>query len=134
MSWEPKGGSVRQVEITTLDISEMINFSIKRVSVITIGLGLGIMDGLIRNRDGTFELTGTATDEHSRVVRIEVSRNAGDWEPVFPVDGMLDSPEEPFRYVTEVLDAGEHVFVFAATDETEHTGSGKPVVHVDAKP
>ncbi|GAH64796.1 unnamed protein product, partial [marine sediment metagenome] len=83
-----------------------------------------------RQADGSYELTGIARDEHSHITKIEVSHNSEDWLPVFPIDGILDSPQEAFSYRTDVLEPGEHVFVFAATDKNENTGSGKTVVVV----
>lgn len=83
-------------------------------------------------KDGSYKLVGVARDSVSRIARIEVSRNAEDWAPVFPSDGILDSREEAFSYVAEPLEPGEHVFVFAATDEQDNTGSGKLVVVVEA--
>lgn len=54
MSWKPKSGSVKKVELTSFDISEMINFSVKRLVIITFGLGLGVMDGLIVRTEDRF--------------------------------------------------------------------------------
>lgn len=85
-----------------------------------------------RRPDGSFELSGVAQDEHSRITAIEVSRNSEDWLPVFPTDGILDSLREPFSHRTEPLEPGEHVFVVAATDSSRNTGSGKVVVTVEA--
>lgn len=80
--------------------------------------------------DGRFELTGAARDEFSRISEITVSRNSGDWRAVFPTDGIFDSPEEVFSFTSDELEPGEHVFVFAATDENGNTGSAKIVVSV----
>jgi len=80
--------------------------------------------------EGRFELTGRARDEFSPISEIAVSRNSGDWRSVFPDDGILDSPEEAFSFRSDELEAGEHVFVFAATDENDNTGSAKIVVSV----
>ncbi len=87
-----------------------------------------------RLADGTYEITGIARDEHGQITNIEVSHNAGDWAPVFPTDGIFDSLEEPFSHRTDILEPGEHVFVFAATDRRENAGSGKLVVRVEPEP
>ena len=76
---------------------------------------------------------GILQDEFGSIMKIEVSRNSGDWETVFPDDGLLDSPQETFRYATGVLPPGEHVFVFAAADAHENPGSGKIVVQAAGK-
>jgi hypothetical protein len=83
-----------------------------------------------RQPDGSYVLTGAAEDRLSQLAKIEVSLNAEDWAPVFPTDGILDSPEELFSYSTKVLAPGEQVFVFAATDSSGNTGSAKIVVTV----
>lgn len=84
--------------------------------------------------DGSCKLSGTARDEHGAIARIRVSRNSEDWETVFPADGILDSPQEPFVHRTDALEPGEHVFVFAAADDSGNTGSGKVVVTVPQPP
>ena len=84
----------------------------------------------IRRPDGSFRITGTVRDELSSITKIEVSQNADDWQPVFPDDAMLDAREEAFGHETDVLEPGEHVFVFAAADARGNQGSGKVVVQV----
>jgi hypothetical protein len=81
--------------------------------------------------NGSYEIAGVAVDDVSRVVGIEVSRNARDWVSVFAADGIMDSSQEAFTYGTGVLAPGEHVFVFAATDELHNTGSGRLVIVVE---
>lgn len=53
VSWKPKGGSVKKVEVTSFDISQLLNFSIKRTFIVTFGLGLGLMDAVIHERKGS---------------------------------------------------------------------------------
>ena len=83
-----------------------------------------------RTEAGGYVITGTATDDISAISGIEVSRNAGDWVPVFAADGLFDASEEEFRFETDVLEPGEHVFVFAVTDEQLNVGSGKIIIQV----
>lgn len=52
MDWEPQDGSVEKVQLTTLEVSEILNVSIKRVAIWNLGLGIGLMSGLIRFEDG----------------------------------------------------------------------------------
>jgi len=80
--------------------------------------------------DGSYDISGTARDEHSPITGIKCSRNAADWHTAFPTDGILDSPAEAFTFHTEVLAPGEHVFVFAATDANGNTGTGEVIVTV----
>lgn len=83
-----------------------------------------------RKDDGSFVLSGVVRDDGSPISRIQVSHNSGDWKPVFAGDGMFDSGEEKFDHRTEALRAGEHVFVFAATDARGNVGSEKIVLRV----
>jgi sugar lactone lactonase YvrE len=83
-----------------------------------------------RQADGSYTITGRAVDNLSPIKQIQVSDNSGDWKPVFPDDGILDSPREDFTYTTDKLTPGEHVFVFAVTDGSDNAGSGKVIVEV----
>jgi hypothetical protein len=85
-----------------------------------------------RMRDGTWEIVGIARDNLSHIEAIEVSRNGKEWTRAFPTDGLLDSSEEAFSFRTDALDPGENVFVIAATDQNQNTGTGKLVVLVEA--
>jgi hypothetical protein len=85
-----------------------------------------------KQEDGSWQIAGIARDNLSHIEAIEVSRNGEDWDRAFPKDGLLDSPEEAFVFRTEPLEPGEYVFVVAATDQSENTGTGKLVVLVEA--
>jgi len=87
-----------------------------------------------RQIDGTYIISGRSEDSYSNIARIQISHNSADWRPVFPVDGMLDSPQEAFSFRTEELSEGEHVFVVAAADESRNIGSSKIVVTVETSP
>jgi len=52
MDWAPKEGSVQKVQLTAMEISEILNVSIKRVAIWNLGVGIGLMSGLIRFDDG----------------------------------------------------------------------------------
>lgn len=84
----------------------------------------------VRRPDGSYELTGIARDTLSSIAKIEVSHNGEDWRTVFPTDGILDSPREPFSYAAEALPPGEHVFTFAAADSSGNIGNAEVVVTV----
>jgi len=84
-----------------------------------------------KNKDGSYAITGTAQDGYSNIKEIQVSHNSGDWQPVFPSDGILDSTRENFAFRTDVLPRGEHVFVFAATDGRGNAGSDRIVIIVE---
>ncbi|MBI4083121.1 MAG: hypothetical protein HY423_10980 [Candidatus Lambdaproteobacteria bacterium] len=53
-AWRPKGGKVRSVQVIQFDITEYLYGWVYRVATIGFGVGLGVMDGEIVNRDGTF--------------------------------------------------------------------------------
>jgi len=48
MQWDPTGDRIDKVQLTTMEVSEIINASIKREAILSFGLGLGLMSGLIR--------------------------------------------------------------------------------------
>jgi hypothetical protein len=52
MEWLPSSGSVEKVQLTTMEISEILNVSLKREVILSFGLGIGLMSGLIRFDDG----------------------------------------------------------------------------------
>lgn len=54
MAWKPEDSNIKRVEVNTFDINEYLNFSLERVSVIAVGLGLGVMDGLVEFHDRKF--------------------------------------------------------------------------------
>jgi hypothetical protein len=80
--------------------------------------------------DNSFVITGLAKDSYSNIAAMLVSLDSQDWLPVFPLDGILDATTEEFFYRTEPLAKGEHVLVFAATDDGGNAGSEKIVVVV----
>jgi sugar lactone lactonase YvrE len=71
-----------------------------------------------------------AVDPTSTLNHAEVSIDTGDWRPVFPADGILDSKAESFTYVSPELTAGEHVIAFRVFDQVDNAGMGKLVVRI----
>ena len=71
-----------------------------------------------------------ATDETSTLKQAEVSVDAGPWQPVFPVDGIIDSQSEIFEFSSLELDSGEHVVAFRIYDQNENVGIGKAIVQI----
>jgi hypothetical protein len=53
LEWAP-GNDVKTAQVITLDITEILNFSIARTFVMSFGLGLGIMHGVTVERGGHF--------------------------------------------------------------------------------
>ena len=66
-----------------------------------------------------------AQDAASPLRRVDWSLDAGPWQPVAPVDGVLDSPSEQFRLHLDALSAGEHTIVLRAADSANNTGLAK---------
>jgi hypothetical protein len=69
-----------------------------------------------------------ARDAASLLRRAEYSIDAGPWNAVAPVDGILDSQTEQFRlHIT--APPGEHVLVIRVADSGNNTGLAKVVLH-----
>ncbi len=71
-----------------------------------------------------------AVDATSTLNQAEVSINAGDWRPVFPADGIIDSKSESFNYLSAELPAGEHVIAFRVYDQNDNVGMDKLIVRI----
>jgi hypothetical protein len=71
-----------------------------------------------------------ATDQTSTLTQAEVAIDTGDWRPVFPKDGIIDSKSESFSYLSTDLTPGEHVIAFRVYDQNDNAGMGKLVVRV----
>lgn len=65
-----------------------------------------------------------------RIESAEFSIDGGDWQLVFPTDGIADSAEEQFQFTTPELTAGEHLVGLRATDSNGQTGTGKLLVKI----
>ena len=98
-------------------------FAIDNTSPAVTILQEGVQDGRVRIRvrveDGT-----------STLKQAEVALDAGNWTPVFPVDGIVDSLSEVFEYASPQLEQGEHVIAFRIYDQNENVGMGKTVVRI----
>lgn len=70
-----------------------------------------------------------AQDGGSALRRAEWSIDAGPWTPIAPMDGILDSPSEQFRFHVDVFPAGEHLLVIRVADSAGNTGLGKALLH-----
>jgi hypothetical protein len=70
------------------------------------------------------------TDQTSTLTQAEVSTDTGDWRPVFPRDGIIDSKSESFSYLSGDLTPGEHVIAFRVYDQNDNAGMGKLVIKI----
>jgi len=71
-----------------------------------------------------------AADQTSTLTQAEVAIDTGDWRPVFPRDGIIDSKSESFSYLSGELTSGEHVIAFRVYDQNDNAGMGKLVVRI----
>jgi len=69
-------------------------------------------------------------DQTSTLTLAEVAIDTGDWRPVFPKDGIIDSKSESFSYLSGELTPGEHVIAFRVYDQNDNAGMGKLVVRI----
>jgi hypothetical protein len=65
-----------------------------------------------------------------RIASAEFSVDGGEWYLVFPNDGIADSAQEEFQFITSELAPGEHVIGLRSTDANGNTGTGKLIVKV----
>jgi hypothetical protein len=70
-------------------------------------------------------VSGTATDQDSRIARIEFSVDGGDWKQVFPDDAIFDSLTEKFHFDALDLPPGEHAITVRASDSQRNVSVGK---------
>ena len=67
------------------------------------------------------------TDLASFITRAEYSINAGDWRPIYPQDGMSDSPSE--RYIVNLPnEAGEYAVTLRVFDVKGNSGNARRIV------
>jgi hypothetical protein len=71
-----------------------------------------------------------AVDASSVIKHAEYSLDGGNWQLIFPDDGISDSKSESYTVTLTVKDAGEHTIAFRATDTNVNVGSSKITVQV----
>lgn len=74
------------------------------------------------------EIVFDVTDSTSRVVRGEYSVNGGQWQLIFPVDGIADSAKESFRVKVNLDKPGQYVIAFRCADSSGNVGTSKAQV------
>ncbi len=70
-----------------------------------------------------------AQDTTSNLRRAEYSLDAGGWQPLEAVDGVIDGHTERFHVHFDSLSPGEHLLVVRAYDASNNAGLGKTLVH-----
>ena len=64
------------------------------------------------------------------IATAEFSIDGGEWNLMFPTDGIADSMQEDFQFTTSDLMAGEHVLGLRASDGVGNTGNARLIVKV----
>ena len=72
---------------------------------------------------GPERATATLADDLTRIVKAAYAVDGGDWVPVFPEDGLFDSPRESVIIPLPDLKPGTHVIVVRATDAAGNVGA-----------
>ena len=75
------------------------------------------------------EIVFDAQDAASVLRRAEWSVDAGPWMAIAPVDGILDSESEQFRFQPEHIAPGEHLVVLRVTDSGNNSALAKVILH-----
>lgn len=76
------------------------------------------------------EMQFSARVPAGRIATAEFSLDGGEWSLVFPQDGIADSVQEEFRFVTPDLSLGEHLIGVRASDEDGNTGTAKLLIKI----
>lgn len=70
----------------------------------------------------------TASDRGSYITRAEYSVNGGDWQAVYPDDGISDGPEERYTISVSIRTAGEYSVTLRVFDATGNVGNARALV------
>jgi len=71
-----------------------------------------------------------ATVGTGNIATAEFSIDGGDWNLIFPKDGIADSVREEYQITTSDLSTGEHLIGIRASDRDGNTGMSKVVVRI----
>lgn len=69
-------------------------------------------------------------DGLTRIAKAESSLDGGTWTPLFPDDGLFDSPREQITLALPYLKPGVHLLMIRATDAAGNVGSGDSLIVV----
>jgi hypothetical protein len=70
----------------------------------------------------------TLKDNLTRLTRAAYALDGGEWVPVFPDDGLFDTPRETITITLPDLKPGTHVLVVRATDAAGTVGTGDALI------
>lgn len=90
-----------------------------------------VIENIAQKLDGKrVEVQFRARVATGNIATAEFSIDGGDWNLMFPVDGIADSMQEDFQFITSDLMAGEHVLGLRASDGVGNTGNAKLIVKI----
>ena len=70
----------------------------------------------------------TLKDNLTRLVKAAYALDSGEWVPVFPDDGLFDTPSEAITIRLPDLKPGTHVLMVRATDAAGNVGTGDALI------
>jgi hypothetical protein len=70
------------------------------------------------------------SDELTRIAKAEYAIDGGPWTPIFPDDGIFDSPREQISLSLPDLSTGAHILMVKATDAAGNVGTGDLLLSV----
>lgn len=79
---------------------------------------------------GHEEALVTLKDHLTRMVRAEYALDGGMWTPIFPDDGLFDSPNERITVKLPELAEGRHLLMVRGTDAAGNVGNGDVLLEV----
>ncbi|HKQ03701.1 MAG TPA: hypothetical protein VJ464_01115 [Blastocatellia bacterium] len=71
------------------------------------------------------EVTFDTSDATSRIVRAEYSVDGGQWQLIYPADGVADSAQETYKVRVTFDKPGEHLIAFRCADSSSNVGTSK---------
>ena len=81
-------------------------------------------------KPGPRRASATLKDKLTRIAKAAYAVDGGDWVPVFPDDGLFDTPVESVTIPLPDLKPGTHILVVRATDAAGNVGTGDSLIEV----
>ncbi len=81
-------------------------------------------------KPGPRRASATLRDKLTRVAKAAYAVDGGEWVPVFPDDGLFDTPTEAVTIPLPGLKPGTHILVVRATDAAGNVGTGDALIEV----
>ncbi len=81
-------------------------------------------------KPGLRRASATLKDKLTRITRAAYAVDGGEWNPVFPEDGLFDTPNEAVAIPLPDLKPGTHILMVRATDAAGNVGTGDALIEV----